>query len=304
MRVSITGSGGYVGRHVTRTLSRAGHEIVPLSRDRGFRLGEPIAPRALAGLDALIHAAYDFSARDWREIEQINVDGSLALFRAAADAGVGRLMFVSSMAAYRGCRSHYGTGKLAVEAEVLRLSGDVVRPGVIYGGEPGGMFRSLTALVARLPLIPLPGRGDQVIYLTHIDDLGKLFETLLSTQPSEGGRLLISANPQGWTLREILQRIAVEHHLRRRFLPIPASLMFTSLRAAETITGSHLPVRSDSLLSLLYPDPAPDFRMPWELRALSFRSFGHPAAATFSRSAIMSITGGGSAGSGRTRGGT
>jgi nucleoside-diphosphate-sugar epimerase len=245
-----------------------------MSRKLGFRLGEPITASTIAGLDALIHAAYDFKPRAWNEIERVNVHGSIALFQTAAQLGVRRLVFLSSMAAYSGCRSRYGMAKLAVEAEVLRLSGDVVRPGVIHGGEPGGLFRALNTLVARLPVIPLPGRGDQVLYLTHIDDLTALLGSLLSMQASEGGRHLISANLQGWKFRAILERIAAEQARRRRFLPLPSFLMFSVLRAAEAMLGSRLPVRSDSFVSLLNPDPAPDFRLPRELSWSSFRKFG------------------------------
>jgi hypothetical protein len=225
-------------------------------------------------LELVRYEAYDFRPRGWNEIERVNVHGSVALFQRAADSGVRRLVFLSSMAAYDGCRSLYGRGKLAVEAEVLRLSGDVVRPGVINGGEPGGMFRSLTTLVARLPLIPLPGRGDQILYLTHIDDLSTLLGSLLSMQPSEGGRLLISANRQGWEFRELLKRIAVDQSHRRRFLPLPYFLILTVLRSAEAMLGSRLTLRSESFVSLLNPDPAPDFRLPSELWRSSFRTFG------------------------------
>jgi nucleoside-diphosphate-sugar epimerase len=274
MKVIVTGPGGYVGGHVSRALSRAGHEAVPLSRESGFRLGEPFVPDVFAGADALIHTAYDFAPRAWDEIERVNVHGSVALFRAAADAGVRRLIFLSSLAAYEGCRSLYGRGKLAVEAEVLRLSGDVVRPGVIYGGDAGGLFRTLSTIVARLPLIPLPGRGDQGLYLTHIDDLTALLGSLLSIQSSEAGRLLITANRRRWEFRELLERIAAEQSHRRRFLRVPSSLIFVLLRGTEALLGARLPVRSDSLVSLLNPDPAPAFRMPDELRGSSFRTFG------------------------------
>lgn len=274
MKVILTGPGGYVGAHVRRTLSRAGHEIVALSRDSGFRLGGPIAPDVLAGADALIHSAYDFAPRAWDEIERVNVRGSVALFRAADDAGVRRLIFLSSMAAYEDCRSLYGRGKLAVEAEVLRLSGDVVRPGVIHGGDAGGLFRTLSTLVARLPLIPLPGRGDQGLYLTHIDDLTAMLESLLSIPPSGAGRLLIAADRRRWEFRELLGRIAAEQSRRRRFVRLPSNGIVVALRGAEAILGPRLPVRSDSLVSLLNADPAPEFRMPDELRGISFRAFG------------------------------
>ncbi|MGD0651956.1 MAG: NAD-dependent epimerase/dehydratase family protein [Verrucomicrobiia bacterium] len=273
MKVGITGAGGYVGSHLARYLEERGHAVVRLSRSRGFRLGEPVRPEIVTGLDALIHAAYDFAARGAADIERVNVKGSIALFEAAAAAGVGRLIFISSMAAFPTCRSLYGRGKLAVETHVLRLGGDAVRPGTIYGGEAGGIFRSVSALAEKLPVIPLPGGGQQVFYLIHIDDLSALIERLLGTDLPDGRRLLRVACPEPLTLREVITRIARGLGQRRVFLPVPAALVMTGLRVAETVLGRQCPVRSDSLLSLLNPDPAPDFSLPAALAGARFRGF-------------------------------
>jgi nucleoside-diphosphate-sugar epimerase len=274
MKVGITGAGGYVGSHLARCLEERGHIVVRLSRSCGFRLGDPIQPEFVTGLDALIHAAYDFTARDPAEIERLNVNSSIALFEAATGAGVGRLVFISSMAAFPSCRSLYGQGKLAVETQVLRLGGYVVRPGVIYGAEAGGIFRTLSALAARLPVIPLPGKGKQVLYLIHIDDLSVLVERLLRTDLPQGMRLLHAACPEPLSLRELLTRIAHSLGRRRVFLPVPTTLLMSVLRTGGAILGRKCPLRNDSLLSLLNPDPAPDFTLPTVLAGVGFRTFG------------------------------
>ena len=142
MKVGITGAGGYVGSHLVASIAQRGHEVVPLSRDRGFRLGEPPSAELLAGLDAVIHTAYDFSARGWTEIERVNVGGSLALLDAATASGVSRFVFVSSLAAYEGCRSLYGRGKVKVEAEVLRREDPSSGQGRSSGARGEGCFRA------------------------------------------------------------------------------------------------------------------------------------------------------------------
>jgi nucleoside-diphosphate-sugar epimerase len=274
MKVGVTGAGGYIGSHLARCFEERGHLVVRLSRSCGFRLGEPIQPEILTGLDALIHAAYDFTARDLAEVERLNVNGSVSLFETAAAAGVGRLVFISSMAAFPGCQSLYGRGKLAVETQVLRLGGYVVRPGTVYGGNAGGIFRTLTALAARLPVIPLPGTGRQVLYLVHVDDLSALIERLLRTDLPQGRRLVHAACPEPMTLREILAKIAHSLGYRRVFVPVPAGLLMAIVRTGEAILGRNCPVRSDSLLSLLNSNPAPDFTLPTALAGVEFRTFG------------------------------
>jgi nucleoside-diphosphate-sugar epimerase len=273
MKVGITGAGGYVGSHLARSFEVQGHAVVRLSRTGGFHLGEPIQPEILTGLDALIHAAYDFGARSPSEIERVNVRGSIALFEAAALAGVGRLVFISSMAAFPGCRSLYGQGKLAVEAQVLRLGGYVVRPGTVYGAEHGGIFQTLSAVVEKLPVIPLPGSGRQALYLIHDDDLSAFIERLLRIDLPQGARLVNAACPEPLTLREVLARVARSLRHRRIFVPIPSGLLMGLLRVGEVILGRKCPVRSDSLLSLLNSNPAPDFSRPTALVGVELRVF-------------------------------
>lgn len=273
MKVGITGAGGYVGSHLVASIARCGHEVMPLSRDRGFRLGEPPPIELLAGLDTVIHTAYDFSARGWPEIERVNVRGSLALLDATIASGVSRFIFISSLAAYEGCRSLYGRGKVLVEAEVLRRGGLVVRPGTIFGGRGGGLFQSVSNLVAKVPIIPLPDGGNQTLYLIHIDDLCELLATMIGLPLPDGQRLVTAACPKGMRFHEVLRQLAGRQGLRRFFFPVPSALLLLPLQAAEAVVGPRLPVRSDSLVSLLNPNPSPHFSLPGPLSGMRFRGF-------------------------------
>ncbi|MGD0109584.1 MAG: NAD-dependent epimerase/dehydratase family protein [Rhodopila sp.] len=137
---AVTGANGFVGRAVCRHFEAAGWRVVKLVRSpdgeggeaRRFALDEDAPLAALSGIDTVVHAAYDFSLRSWADIRRINVRGSERLFDAASRGGVRRQIFVSSMAAYEGCRSMYGRGKLAAEEAACARGGLVVRPGVIY----------------------------------------------------------------------------------------------------------------------------------------------------------------------------
>ncbi len=274
-RVALTGASGYVGSCVARSLEAQGMTVWRLQRSgagkgvRRFTLGEPVDPALFRDTDAVVHCAYDFGAVRWHDISRTNVDGSLELFRAAKQAGVGTLLFISSMSAFDGCRSMYGRAKLAVEREGAALGVVAIRPGLVYGAGEGGMVGALNKLL-KLPLVtPLVGSGDQMLYLVHEADLGTLLGALCRGGGPVGARPIIAAHPQPLQLREILVRLAARHGKRLHFLPVPWQLEWLALRTAEWC-GVHMRLRSDSLMSLLNQDPAPDFAAPIPC---SFRAF-------------------------------
>lgn len=108
MRVALAGSTGLIGHAVAAALAAAGHAIVPVGRGEGqavrFDLAADrrLAGGALAGCEALVHAAgvtdEDFRDRDRAFAKAFA--GTEALALAAREAGVGRLVYVSSAHVY------------------------------------------------------------------------------------------------------------------------------------------------------------------------------------------------------------
>jgi len=67
------------------------------------------------------------------------VEGSIRLLRMAKAAGVGRIVFISTISAFTGARSRYGRAKLQVESVCRELGGIILRPGLVFGDSPGGV---------------------------------------------------------------------------------------------------------------------------------------------------------------------
>jgi len=262
---AITGSNGYVGSCIKNYFAAHGWEIRELTRQPkpgshgvAFQLGAEISPASLAGVTALVHCAYDFKPLTWAEIRTVNVGGTEKLLAAAQAAGVGRIIVISSISAYEGCRSLYGRAKLEIEAIAQRHGALAIRPGLVYGDRPGGMFGKLQAQIRRTKIIPLIGDGSQLQYLVHEEDLSAFAETFAAGKLVTTGRLFSAAHPQPWPFKELLLAIARGLGKKISFLPLPWRLIWLGLKTAEAC-GLRLNFRSDSLVSLMYQNPQPDF---------------------------------------------
>ncbi len=112
----VTGGSGFVGAHVVRALVAEGHDVRCLVRPGSRRdnleglavevvAGDLTDPstlaRAVKGVATLYHVAADYRlwAKDPRELYLANVGGTENILRAAADAGVARVVYTSSVAA-------------------------------------------------------------------------------------------------------------------------------------------------------------------------------------------------------------
>jgi nucleoside-diphosphate-sugar epimerase len=238
---AVTGASGYVGSRISAALEAAGWDVRPLGRATGFRLGE--APD-LESVDAVVHAAWDFSARTQAEIERTNVEGSRRLLEAARGR---RIVFVSTLSAFPGARSLYGQAKLAVEEAAQAAGGAVIRPGLVWDEEGGSLYASLRKL-ARLPL--LPTFTDRKLHPAHADDVAALVRHLLGQTAADAP--VVAAARQPLTLAQILRAA----NPRLRTVPVPWRLVWSPLRALELV-GLDPPLRSDSVLSLVSLDERP-----------------------------------------------
>ena len=261
MKVAVTGATGYLGRHVVAALRNRHHDVVALGRTRPrsqdiehmpFDLNNSVlteADFARRGITALIHCAWDFYPRSRNAVHQINVVGAKRL----ADAAHGlRLVDVSTMSAFDGCRSIYGRAKLEVEEIFLRAGGMVFRPGLIWGGEMGGMMASLQKL-SRLPISPTIAGGGE-LYLVHVEDLAAMIAASLDNDVP--ARTITAAHLRSFSLRQIITALAKEKS--PLFLPVPWPLAWFGLRGLEMVFPG-VSLRSDSVTGLVHTNPAPQF---------------------------------------------
>lgn len=159
MRIVVTGSSGWLGRHLCPALRAAGHRVTgldlapgPETQVVGSVASRAVVDRAFAfGADAVVHAAAlhqpDLATAAMRSFAEVNLGGTIAVFDAARAAGCTRVVLISSTslmidaataggtrAAALFCdetqgplapRNIYGVTKLAAEG-VARLHGEAM----------------------------------------------------------------------------------------------------------------------------------------------------------------------------------
>jgi dihydroflavonol-4-reductase len=115
MRVFVTGATGFVGWHLMEALLARGHQVRCLVRPASTALldGRPVEVvsgdltdaaglrRAIQGVDVVYHCAADYRlyVPDPPAMYAANVDGTENVLRASAEAGVGRVVYTSTVGA-------------------------------------------------------------------------------------------------------------------------------------------------------------------------------------------------------------
>lgn len=203
MRVALTGATGIVGGFIATATRAAGHDLNPLP---GFRLGDT---PDLSGHDALIHAAFAHAPGRYRggegddpdHFRRLNLQGTLRLFDAAAQAGVRHIVFLSSRAVHDGHppgtllpddlppapTTLYGEIKSEAEAALaaMPLHGVSLRATGVYGAGRANKWRVLFAdYLSGQPITP------RVATEVHGDDLADA--ALLALRPEAPPRLNVS----------------------------------------------------------------------------------------------------------------
>ena len=261
----VTGASGYLGSRVKATLQQRGWRVVELTRKpnpgdhtKYFVLGEDVSPDIFLGATALVHCAYDFKQLSWADIHRVNVAGSEKLLRAARQAKIENIVYISSISAFDDCRSLYGKAKLETEKIAHSVGAFVIRPGLIYGDSPDGMFGKLISQVENAKVLPLFGGGSQIQYLIHEQDLTAFIGDCAAGKMPPPKTPVTIAHEQPWTFRQLLEAIAKARGKKLKFLPVPWRLVWAGIKGAE-LCRVPLKFRSDSLVSLVYQNPSPDF---------------------------------------------
>jgi len=263
MQWAISGGAGFLGLHLARRLLAEGHavrslDLVPLHEPsldveelRGDIRDEAAARQLVDGARILVHAAAALPIRgSRREIRSVNVDGTLTLLAAAAEAGVRRVVLVSSTAVYGVPEKHpieeddpldgvghYGESKIEAE-RICRAFIDrgfdcvILRPKTFIGPERLGVFEILFDWIREGRRIYVLGDGSNRYQLLAVADLVEAIVLAASKRAARGRTLNVGAKEFG-TVREDLQALIDHAGSASRITPVPARPAEVALRALE-----------------------------------------------------------------------
>ena len=231
----VTGAFSNSGAVISRELLGRGHQVRTLtghpgrapaataieSRPLDFgNSGELV--RSMAGAHTLYNTYWVRFAHGTLD-HQVAVRNSEALFRAAAAAGVQRIVHVSITNASADSPDPYFRGKAAAE-RALAESGvphAIVRPAILFGGT-GVLLNNIAWLLRRMPVFAIGGRGDYRIRPVHVDDLARLCTELGERADSV---TVDAVGPESIAFRDLVAAIKKATGSRAVLLPVPGVLI-------------------------------------------------------------------------------
>src|ERR1700752_4389637 len=241
MKILVTGGTGLLGGRLIPKLVGDGHQIFALTRsasshDKLKALGaspveadlESDAPLSLPAIDAVVHAAALFRFSGPRApFFRTNVDGTVALLKAAENAGAKTFVYISaagivmddagtpirnadeSTSTFPNHFSAYLASK--AQAEPLVLSADkpsfrtiALRPPAIWG--PGDPFSRALRDAVTSGQFAFIDRGDYAFATCHVDNVVEAIQCAL--ERGEGGRAFFIKDQEGQTFREFVASLA------------------------------------------------------------------------------------------------
>ena len=261
MKSLVTGATGFLGSAVMRCLLTAGHEVRVLVRPDSNRRNLESFPveittgdlrdhrslkDAIRGCDNLFHVAADYRlwVPDPETMHEINVTGTQALIIAAAEAGLKRIVYTSSVAtlglnqdgspaneetpsSYATTTGFYKRSKYQAEQMVKQLTDDhhlplvIVNPSTPIG--PGDIRPTPTGRIVLDTLMGrMPAYVNTGLNIAHVNDIA--YGHLLAYLHGKPGERYILGG-DNMTLLQILQTIDEINGIPKNRINIPICLM-------------------------------------------------------------------------------
>ena len=264
---AVTGAFSYTGSAIARELlarDRPVRTLVRSPRSAGHPLAErvEVAPlrlddeaalvSALTGIEVLYNTFWIRFPRGGSTFEWA-IAASARLFRAAAAAGVERIVHISVTKPSLSSPYAYFRAKAAVDELVLGgpVPATSVRPSLVFGGRQEILVNNIAWFLRRSPAFAVPRRPCRV-QPVHVDDVARIAAD--AGESREPG-IVDAVGPETFTYRELVERIGAAVGSRARIVALPERAVAALGRGAgaplrdTVVTGEELGALTASLLT-------------------------------------------------------
>lgn len=278
MKILVTGSRGFIGKRLVALAGEQGIACVLHCSERAEVSDSPMIRAnltattdwtpALQGVDVVVHcAARVHQMQDGGDAlalyRETNVAGTLRLAQQAAEAGVKRFVFLSSIKVNGETTQPgrpfqpdvavppadpYGVSKYEAEQALMRLAQEtglevvIIRPPLVYGPGVKANFRAMMNWTSKGVPLPLAAVQNQRS-LVFVDNLADLI--LLSLRhPQAPGRVWLASDDHDVSTADLLADMAAALGVKNRCWPLPpwvlksAAALLGKSAVAERLLGS------------------------------------------------------------------
>lgn len=277
-RILLTGANGFVGCQLLEKLDQ--NEVVIVGRtpiqqhnQSFFQIelnGNSNYKSALDKINVVIHCAArvhimsDSSSDPLCEFRTVNTDGTLNLARQAAEAGVKRFIFLSSIKVNGETTSNsvpftpfdqrlpkdpYGVSKAEAEEQLLALGKEtgmdivIIRPPLVYGEGVKANFASLMRFVGKGYPMPFRSIKDNKRSLVSVYNLVDLIKVCID-HPNAANEIFLASDDNDLSTAEIIALMAKVQNKKNFALPLPvwcfklAGKLFGKQDIVDRLVGS------------------------------------------------------------------
>lgn len=258
----MTGAGGFVGQALCRRLLADGWRVRGAVRtSQGTIMPDGVEiihiggieravdwPALLSGMEVIVHLAARVHVTRETALDppaafcEVNVRATERLAKAAAVAGVKRLIYISTVKVHGEVSQKplteedpiapadpYSVSKWEAEQVLRRVSGEtgldvvILRPPLVYGPGVKANFLSLLKWVAGGFPLPLGAIENQrsLIYLDNLVDA----ISVVMNRPEAAGQTFLVSDGQDVSTPQLIRQIAASMHIKPRLWPVSMNLL-------------------------------------------------------------------------------
>lgn len=264
MKVLISGANGFVGQALCDHLVATGHDVIPAVRCASGLQHEVIVGNidattdwhtGLTGSEVVVHLAArvhimsDMTSDPLSEFRMVNVEGTLKLALQAANSGVKRFIYLSSIKVngeetplgrpfteedQPAPQDDYAVSKWEAEQSLCELADKtgmevvVIRPPLVYGPGVKANFETMMRWLnwdVPLPLGAIHNRRS----LVALDNLVDMIALCLD-HPTAPNQTFLVADGEDISSTELLERMAAALGRPARLFPISQNILKTGLK--------------------------------------------------------------------------